>query len=82
MAEYKLSYTASEIDERLGMVDKLSNITVDSELSSTSENPIQNKAVNAEFSSVNNNISSLQTEIANLKGGIAEVAELVGGDAY
>ena len=81
MAEYKLSYTASEIDERLGMVDKLSNITVDSELSSTSENPIQNKAVNAEFSVVNNNISSLQTEIANLKGGIAEVAELVGGDA-
>ena len=81
MAEYKLSYTASEIDERLGMVDKFSNITVDSELSSTSENPIQNKAVNAEFSSVNNNISSLQTEIANLKGGIAEVAELVGGDA-
>lgn len=81
MAEYKLSYTASEIDERLGMVDKLSNITVDNELSSTSENPIQNKAVNAEFSVVNNNISSLQTEIANLKGGIAEVAELVGGDA-
>ena len=25
MAEYKLSYTASEIDERLGMVDKLSS---------------------------------------------------------
>ena len=65
MAEYKLSYTASEIDERLGMVDKLSNITVDSELSSTSENPIQNKAVNAEFSVVDNSINSLQTAVNN-----------------
>ena len=69
MAEYKLSYKASEIDRKLGKVDTLvatvngispdengnveisvgSNITVDSSLSSTSENPVQNKVVSEKF---------------------------------
>lgn len=44
-----------------------STITVDSELSSTSENAIQNKVVKAEFDKVNSNLSELK--VSDVAGG-------------
>lgn len=47
--------------EQLAMLRE--NIVADAELSATSTNPIQNKAVQAAFSSVNSNINDLQGEM-------------------
>lgn len=47
--------------EQLAMLRE--NIIADAELSATSTNPIQNKAVQAAFSSVNSNINALQGEM-------------------
>lgn len=44
-----------------------SAITVDSELSSTSENPVQNKVVKAEFDEVNSDLSDLK--VSDVAGG-------------
>lgn len=92
MAEYKLSYTASDIDRRLGKVDRLvssvngvspdssgnvtievsggSNITVDTSLSSTSTNPVQNKVIYDAFKNFNDELvaefKEVRDEIDNL----------------
>ncbi len=44
-----------------------SAITVDNELSATSENPVQNKVVKAEFDQVNSNLSNLK--VSDIVGG-------------
>ena len=44
-----------------------SHITVDSELSVTSANPVQNKVVKAEFDQLNSNLSILKTNLGDLK---------------
>lgn len=111
MAEYNLSYTASEIDERLGKVDSLvssvngvspdesgnvtidigTSITVDSEFSETSTNPVQNKVVyetfynlndslTTKFSSIDEEFETMQNEIDILSasGGTGSGKELLG----
>lgn len=43
-----------------------SSVTVDSALSSTSTNPVQNKVVNSALSSVNSSISSMNSNISSM----------------
>ena len=45
----------------------ITDYTVDSELSSTSENPIQNKVVDAKFNAVTDTIGTLETVVAETK---------------
>lgn len=42
------------------------SVTIDSELNSTSENPVQNKAIYSKFSDVENRIENLNSNISNL----------------
>ena len=55
MAEHKLSYTASEIDNRLRRVDDIP--VVDSELSTTSTNPVQNKVITSKINSIESSLN-------------------------
>lgn len=55
MAEHKLSYTASEIDNRLRRVDNIP--VVDSELSTTSTNPVQNKVITSKINSIESSLN-------------------------
>lgn len=55
MAEHKLSYTASEIDNRLRRVDDIP--VVDSELSTTSTNPVQNKVITSRINSIESSLN-------------------------
>lgn len=78
--------TLSSISSSVAYIDEMDNedivnpdietssVIIDSALSTSSTNPVQNKVITAE-------LRQLSSEIANLKVDIAEVAELVGGDA-
>lgn len=53
----KLKYTGTEINNLLDKVNNMKEIEVDSSLSSTSTNPIQNKAV---YKAVNDNSTTIK----------------------
>lgn len=56
------------------MVPISQNITVDTALSSTSTNPVQNKAVNTEITTLKSQTSNLNTQISNLQSGLSTLA--------
>lgn len=61
------------------MVALTQNITVDTALSATSTNPVQNKAIYSELSTVKSNVSTHTSNIASLQSGLATLAAQVAG---
>lgn len=61
------------------MVALTQNITVDTTLSATSTNPVQNKAIYSELSTVKSNITTHTSNIASLQSGLATLAAQVAG---
>ena len=64
-------YTTAEKNKLAGIATGATKVTVDSALSSSSTNPVQNKAVNAAISNLNALVgdASVATQIANAKNG-------------
>lgn len=60
----KLKYTGTEINNLLDKVNNMKEIEVDSSLSSTSTNPIQNKAV---YEAVNDNSTTIKKHSESIK---------------
>ena len=56
-----------EIDDKAGSGGGGASVTVDSELSTTSENPVQNKVITQELSAVNSSFDELKSDISNLQ---------------
>lgn len=80
MSEYKLSYTASEIDEKLGKVDSLAS--VDTELDATSGNAVANSAVTAAINTAGsqayaalNGVQQHETRLSAVEADMADLKE-------
>ena len=61
----------------LDMVPISQNITVDSAMSSTSTNPVQNKVINSELATIKSNVSSNASGISSLQSGLYTLSEKV-----
>ena len=73
-------FTKHYRDKLDNIADNATKIILDSELSKTSVNGIQNKVVANRFESVENSISSMGTELQNLKSSVSgTVTEAVSG---
>ena len=79
-------YTTEEKNKLSGIESGANKTTVDSSLSSTSTNPVQNKVINTKFTSVQSDIDTKQTKITAsgiLKGnGAGGVSAAVKGTDY
>lgn len=71
---YKSKYTGSEIDlllDKIKGLDDNPSIEVDSALSESSKNPVQNKVVTEAINGLKNSVNALYIEVGNL-GDIVE----------
>lgn len=59
-----------EIEELLLELSESGNIIIDSALSSTSTNPVQNKVINSSLSTINTNISDINTSLNGVKSNL------------
>lgn len=57
-------------------------ITVDGSLSTTSENPVQNKVIKTELNNINSNIETCNTEISKINGSLENIYDSVSTDVY
>ena len=62
-----------DIDTRVKELEKSvgggATITIDSDFSETSENPVQNKVITLEINHISDDITSLETRVTNLENG-------------
>ena len=79
--------TAAMVTKLNGIATGATKITVDSALSSTSTNPVQNKVVNSAISTLTStvsantsSISSHSTAISNLQTAVSEIQEITSAD--
>lgn len=63
-------YTTAEKDKLSGIATGANKTTVDSALSTSSTNPVQNKAVTAKINTINTNINTINNSLGGLRFGI------------
>lgn len=82
VGEYIISYVIGKCKETFALkthkhtVSELTDYNVDSQLSSTSDNPISNKTVNENFETISSTLSGLQNKLDEHKHEISDVNEL------
>ena len=68
MAEnYKLNYTGEEVNNILNKANNMKEVTVDTTLSTTSINPVQNKVVATKINELSSSLGSKKTVVTSSK---------------
>ena len=71
-----------KIGNNINISDGVISISVDSELSETSTNPVQNKIINSNISNISNSINSINSSISSISSTIAEMSCVYGVRHY
>ena len=65
-----------KIGNNINISDGVISISVDSELSETSTNPVQNKIINSNISNISNSINSINSSISSISSISSTIAEM------
>lgn len=71
-----------KIGDNININDGVISVSVDTELSETSTNPVQNKTINSNISNISNSINSINSSISSISSTIAEMSCVYGVRHY
>lgn len=78
---FKSKYTTAQMEALFDKVNDISkdpvNLEVDAELSSTSENPVQNKVITLEINDINDDVKDVAEDVSELVEQVSALSEKV-----